>query len=102
MVEGIVGRSVEGGWTYRPRERAADAKPLLTVSHLGLVHDSTDVSFEVLEGEIVGLAGLMGSGRTELAQCLFGIAKADAGSISVRGRSVDPGDTRAPSRPAWR
>jgi ribose transport system ATP-binding protein len=51
-----------------------------------------DVSFQLRAGEIVGIAGLMGSGRTELARCLFGIDRAQSGEIRVRGRRVDIAD----------
>ena len=47
-----------------------------------------DVSFSVRRGEILGLAGLVGSGRTQLAETLFGLTPADAGDILVNGRSV--------------
>jgi rhamnose transport system ATP-binding protein len=47
-----------------------------------------DVSLEVRSGEIVGLAGLVGSGRTELAQTVFGLTPADSGEVLVYGRSV--------------
>ena len=53
-----------------------------------------DVSLDVRRGEIVGLAGLVGSGRTELAQTIFGLAPLDAGEIVVNGRGVD---VRSPS-----
>ena len=50
-----------------------------------------DVSFDVRAGEIVGLAGLVGAGRTELARILFGLTPADAGVIEWRGKpTVDP------------
>jgi rhamnose transport system ATP-binding protein len=48
-----------------------------------------DVSLAVRSGEIVGLAGLVGSGRTELAQTVFGLTPADSGDVLVRGRPVD-------------
>ena len=48
-----------------------------------------DVSLEIRSGEIVGLAGLVGSGRTELAQTVFGLTPADAGEVLVHGRPVD-------------
>lgn len=47
-----------------------------------------DVSFTIRAGEILGLAGLVGAGRTELAQVLFGLAPADAGQILLRGKQV--------------
>jgi rhamnose transport system ATP-binding protein len=48
-----------------------------------------DVSLDVRSGEIVGLAGLVGSGRTELAQTVFGLTPADSGEVLVHGRSID-------------
>ena len=48
-----------------------------------------DVSLEVRSGEIVGLAGLVGSGRTELAQTVFGLTRADSGQVLVHGRAID-------------
>ncbi|ASS86126.1 sugar ABC transporter ATP-binding protein [Geobacillus subterraneus] len=47
-----------------------------------------DVSFEVRKGEIVGFAGLMGSGRTEVLESVFGVAKPDAGDIYVHGKKA--------------
>jgi rhamnose transport system ATP-binding protein len=47
-----------------------------------------DVSFHVRRGEILGLAGLVGSGRTQLAETIFGLTPADAGAIVVKGRTV--------------
>jgi len=48
-----------------------------------------DVSLQVRSGEILGLAGLVGAGRTELARVLFGLTPADAGAIVLRGRPVE-------------
>jgi rhamnose transport system ATP-binding protein len=56
-----------------------------------------DVSFEVHAGEVFGLAGLVGAGRTELARVLFGLTPADTGAIRLRGNAVrvrSPGDAR--------
>jgi len=64
------------------------ARPILEVKDLGLKNGFTEVSFSVYAGEIVGITGLLGSGRTELAQALFGIRRADQGSIYVDGREV--------------
>jgi rhamnose transport system ATP-binding protein len=57
----------------------------------GLTHRRSgihDVSFSVRSGEILGLAGLVGSGRTQLAEVLFGLSPAEAGEIRLRGRPV--------------
>jgi rhamnose transport system ATP-binding protein len=48
-----------------------------------------DVSLEVRSGEILGIAGLVGSGRTELAQTVFGLTRADSGEVLVHGRAID-------------
>ncbi|MFF5468370.1 sugar ABC transporter ATP-binding protein [Streptomyces achromogenes] len=51
----------------------------------------TDVSFEVRRGEIVGLAGLVGAGRTEVARAVFGVDRRDAGEVEVAGRPLPNG-----------
>jgi L-arabinose transport system ATP-binding protein len=53
-----------------------------------------DISFEIRAGEIVGLGGLMGAGRTELCQIIFGLDPLEKGSIEVNGRPVHPGSPR--------
>ncbi len=62
--------------------------PLLKVDRLGLAGAFQDISFEVHPGEIVGITGLLGSGRTELALALFGLQPADTGQIELNGRPV--------------
>ena len=54
----------------------------------------SDVSFTLQAGEILGLAGLMGSGRTELARALFGIDRLTRGEIPIRGQQVNAVQTR--------
>ena len=48
-----------------------------------------EISFSLKRGEIVGLAGLMGSGRSEIARCIFGIQPLQAGQIYLEGKKVD-------------
>jgi len=60
--------------------------PVLKVEGLQVGNQVTDVSFELYAGEILGLAGLMGSGRTELLRALFGMDKKDAGRIEINGK----------------
>jgi galactofuranose transport system ATP-binding protein len=64
------------------------AEPLLKAAGLGRLGSIEPFDLELHEGEVVGLAGLLGSGRTEIAQLLFGAAKPDTGSLSMDGVSV--------------
>lgn len=66
----------------------AGASPLLQVKNLTLPGAFDDVTFDVLPGEIVGLTGLLGSGRTEIAEALFGVLTAESGSILLDGKAV--------------
>ena len=50
--------------------------------------DFTDISFDLRAGEIVGMAGLIGSGRSEVARAIFGADPVDAGSIELDGRRL--------------
>jgi ribose transport system ATP-binding protein len=95
IVEGIVGREVEGDLVYQERQRPAEPVPLLEARDLRSGRRVRGVSFQLRAGEIVGLAGLMGSGRTELARCLFGVDKLDSGEVRVRGEPVDLSNPRA-------
>ncbi len=66
----------------------ADAPTVLTVSNLTRTGDYADVSFSVRAGEILGLTGRLGSGRTELALSLFGMRRPDTGEIVLEGRRL--------------
>jgi len=64
------------------------ADPILEVRNLGVKGAFSDVSFELRRGEILGITGLLGSGRTELALTLFGAYKRDSGEIRMKGKPV--------------
>jgi len=65
------------------------AAPLaLEVSHLSRGHELKDISFSLKKGEILGFAGLMGAGRTELARAIFGAEPATQGEVRVHGKPV--------------
>jgi ABC-type sugar transport system ATPase subunit len=69
-------------------------KPLgLSITQLSRPPHFRDISLDVAQGEIVGLFGLVGSGRTELLETVFGVHPAKAGSVTVHGRAID---ARAP------
>lgn len=95
IVEGIVGKKIEGQLAYQARNTASnDGAPLLAVEGLTAGDRVRDVTFSVHAGEIVGLAGLMGSGRTELTRVLFGIDRPSSGIISIRGKKTTIGNPR--------
>jgi rhamnose transport system ATP-binding protein len=84
LVRYMVGRSV----SLFPRSAAKIGDVLLDVHGLTRVGAFRDISFSVRSGEIVGLAGLVGAGRTEVARVLFGLDRADAGEVTLHGRRV--------------
>ncbi|MFO1034220.1 MAG: sugar ABC transporter ATP-binding protein [Hyphomicrobiales bacterium] len=69
-------------------EGKGGTEELLRVEHLNRGHAVRDVSFNVRKGEILGFAGLMGAGRTEVARAIFGADKPDSGTIHVHGKPV--------------
>ena len=81
-----------------PKTPAPLGEPVLTVEHLtsaGIFHD---VSFEVRAGEIVGLAGLVGAGRSEIARAVFGVDRYDSGTVRLHGKEIPPHNPRAAIR----
>lgn len=93
IVEGIVGQQIEG-MAYQERDTSAEPEILLEADGLTAGSRVQNVSFTLHRGEIIGLAGLMGSGRTELARCLFGIDKLESGEIRMHGQRIDVSDPR--------
>lgn len=71
---------------FKPKNISRD--PVLTVKNLTLDNAYKNVSFELRKGEILGITGLLGSGRTELALSLFGIMKPKSGDIVLNGKKV--------------
>jgi ribose transport system ATP-binding protein len=94
IVEGIVGQKIEGELEYKERAPRDTREVLLEAQGLNAGRRVRDVSFQLHKGEILGLAGLMGSGRTELARILFGVDKLDSGEVLLHGRRVDIGNPR--------
>jgi ABC-type sugar transport system ATPase subunit len=87
LVAAMLGRSLD--LTFPDKVAPpADAPVVLTVRGLSRPPAVEDVSFELRAGEIVGLAGLIGSGRTELARAIFGADRATEGTIEIGGRQV--------------
>jgi ribose transport system ATP-binding protein len=91
----MTGRSIEYVFPPRAARPDADQAPLLEVSGLELRGAFSDVSFTVRPGEIVGLAGLVGSGRSEILETIYGARRATSGTVRVAGRRLRPGDVGA-------
>lgn len=81
----MTGKKVEYS-LYRPQ--ASDGQALLEVRRLAKRGNFKAINFELKPGEILGITGLLGSGRTELALALFGVSPADSGEILLSGRPV--------------
>ncbi|MEY4988856.1 MAG: hypothetical protein RI933_489 [Actinomycetota bacterium] len=85
IVEAIVGRKSAAHLVHIDRSQNISNEVVLEVDNLASGTKLVDVSFQVRKGEILGLAGLMGSGRTELVNTVFGVNKATAGTIKING-----------------
>ena len=88
LIEQMVGRQVESFFASHPQPKG---EPLLAVRGYTVGRAVQDVSLEVGRGEILGLGGLLGSGRTELAQAIFGAIPRDVGTLELDGRSLSVG-----------
>jgi ribose transport system ATP-binding protein len=97
VVRLMTGRNVEYAF---PRSAGAppDADEILRVEGLGRRGEFSDVSFSVHSGEIVGLAGLVGSGRSEIVETVYGARKSDTGRVTVDGKVLRRGSVSAAIR----
>jgi rhamnose transport system ATP-binding protein len=95
IVRLMVGRSLDALF---PKEEAEIGDVVLRAEGLARRGVFSGVSFELRRGEIVGLAGFVGSGRTEVARSIFGIDRLDAGQLWISGRRFRPRSPRAALR----
>jgi rhamnose transport system ATP-binding protein len=92
LVRRMVGRELSAMF---PKQAATRGDVALSVRRLTREGVFTDVSFDVRHGEIVGLAGLVGAGRSEVARAVFGIDRRDAGEVVIEGRRLPPASPTA-------
>lgn len=85
IIRMMVGRDVTQMF---PKEEVELGDVVLSVKNLTLDGVFYDISFDVRAGEILGFAGLVGSGRSNVAEAIFGVTPADSGSISINGKEV--------------
>jgi len=97
LIKLMTGRTLDHAFPPNPGV-PDDAEELLSVDGLGLRGVFQDVSFRVRAGEIVGLAGLVGSGRSEVLETVYGARRATEGRVAVAGRALHPGSIDAAVR----
>jgi ABC-type sugar transport system ATPase subunit len=96
IVKMMIGRSVA---EYFPQHISAKAgEVVLRVSNLNSPGRFRDINFEVRAGEIVGFAGLVGSGRSEVAKAIFGLDSSATGKVELNGKPLPLGSTKASMR----
>lgn len=91
LVAAMVGRALDPASAAAATVRAAapeDAAPLLQAQGLGRRGQLQPIDLQLRRGQVLGLAGLLGAGRTELARLLFGLDRADCGRVAIDGRAV--------------
>lgn len=102
LVSMMLGRSIDAvrhdGMTELRTERAASATPRLTATGLSRRHRISGVDLAVRPGEVVGLGGLLGSGRSETLKAIAGAMDVDSGGVQVDGRAVRTGSVGAAIR----
>ena len=86
----MTGRTVSSIYPRRTSPLTATT-PVLSVTGLSRVGEFDDISFDIRPGEIIGLAGLVGAGRSEIVETIYGARRASAGTVTVEGRSLRNG-----------
>ena len=92
LVQLMVGRELKE--KYPPREIRSDPTVALKVCHLSRGKELVDINLEVHRGEVLGIFGLVGAGRTEMAKAIFGADPKDSGEIEILGKPVRIRSTR--------
>lgn len=85
LIKAMVGREIKDLF---PKPDVKLGEEVLSVRHLSRIGYFKDVSFNVRKGEILGLTGLVGAGRTEVCETVFGLEKADEGEVFLNGQKV--------------
>ncbi len=86
LMKDMVGRDISA---FYKRQSVPIGEDVLFEARNITGHGVKNVSFKIHSGELVGIAGMVGSGRTELAEVLFGLEKADSGEIFIKGKKIN-------------
>jgi len=94
LYELMVGRQRVTSVRSDRRPAESDDQPVLKIERLGSGQHFRNVDFELRRGEILGIAGVLGSGAEEVCRAVFGAERIDSGKIAIEGRAVTPGSPR--------
>lgn len=97
VIRMMIGKEISEATASHPLH-TSDAEPVLQVQNLSSKGVFRDISFTVHKGEILGIGGLVGSGRTEVLRCIFGADKYDAGTILFEGKPLTSGVSKRIAR----
>lgn len=85
LISLMVGREID---SLYPSSTNSPGRVVLKINHLNKKGEFSDINFEVQAGEVLGMAGLMGAGRTEIASAIFGLNTPDSGDIILNGKKL--------------
>jgi ABC-type sugar transport system ATPase subunit len=86
LIKLMVGREIR---EFIPKTEASIGAVVMDVRNLSRGNHFTNINFQLHAGEILGIAGLVGAGRSELAECIFGISRPTSGEIWINGKMVE-------------
>ncbi len=87
LVHAMMGVKVRNS-EFKPFEKVEAPYPILSVDNLTSIGKFNSISFQVDKGDIVGVCGLLGAGKTEIARAIFGLDSYNQGTISIDGRII--------------
>ncbi len=88
LVTQMIGKDMNQIFNLKRAEQKPGAPVMLEAEHIGVPGKVEDISLSVKSGELVGFAGLLGSGRTETAEMLFGVTRPARGTVRMRGKAL--------------
>jgi ribose transport system ATP-binding protein len=94
----MVGRELQGEYYRQGKQVKPAEQVVLSVEHLNKEKDYKDVNFELHQGEIIGFAGVLGSGREGVCRAIAGVEKPDSGTVNIFGKPLSLGSTSASIR----
>ena len=89
LVTKMIGKDMQAIFDLHPATVKADAQDMLSADHIGAPGAVADISLSMKQGELVGFAGLLGSGRTETAEMIFGANHITSGTLSLKGKPTE-------------